>query len=95
MGSPLRSARSADRSTRMPGSMSGARPSASRFLQSLGPRHDCGDEAEFWETRDLKVLAENINESTAFIAQFHDALKGALGDRTESPIEACRNIVRI
>ena len=86
MGSPLRSARGADRSTRMPGSVSGARPSASRSPQNLGPRHDCGDEAEFWETRDLKVLAKNINESTAFIAQFHGALKGALGDRIEGPI---------
>ena len=41
------------------------------------------------------MLAKNINESPALIAQFHDALKGALGDRIEGPIETCRNIVRI
>jgi len=53
------------------------------------------DEAEFWETRDLKVLAKNINESTAFIAQVSELLKGQLGSTIESPIDACRNYMTV
>jgi len=38
----LRRARGGDRSTRRPGSVPGARPSALRSPQNLGPRHDYG-----------------------------------------------------
>ena len=34
------------------------------------------DEGEFWETRDLAVLAKNINESTATIQAITGALRG-------------------
>jgi len=50
------------------------------------------DEGDFYETRDLKVLARNINESTAFIAALYEGLRKALGEgNVESPIAQTQN----
>jgi len=53
------------------------------------------DEGGFWETRDMKTLARNINASTDMIRRVYENLNRALGGRVASPIESCRNYVRV
>ncbi len=53
------------------------------------------DEGEFWDTRDLAVFARNINESTDMIRRVYGQFRRALGSRVVSPIESCRNYVRV
>ena len=53
------------------------------------------DEGGFWETRDLEVLATNINRSTGMILGVFDSLKSRLGVEVVSPIEASRNLMRV
>ena len=50
------------------------------------------DEGEFFESRDLKVLARNINDSTNFIMALYENLERALGKKNvESPIAQTQN----
>ncbi len=63
--------------------------------RSAGILKDVEDEGGFWETRDMTTLAGNINANTAMIRRVHEQLRCALGNRVESPIESCRNYVRV
>jgi hypothetical protein len=68
------------------------------MLKAEGFDVDVYDEGEYWETRDLKVLGKNINESTAMIAGLFGNLKSAAKEQgmvATSPIEGCKNIMRV
>lgn len=68
------------------------------ILKAEGFTVDCYDEGGYYDTRDMKVLAKNINESTAMIAGILGGLKSAVEDRgmvVGSPIEKCKNIMRV
>jgi hypothetical protein len=52
------------------------------------------DEGEYWETRDVKVLGENINESTAFIKQMGGMIAGLGFDKVDSSIKESENYVK-
>ena len=55
------------------------------------------DEGCFWESRDISVLAENINASTALLEQFNKILKQIApeGVQIVSAIDSSKNYVRI
>ena len=56
------------------------------------------DEGEYWETRDLEVLAKNLNESTATILAVGAMLKGPAekhGFKVEAAIEKSLNIMNV
>ncbi len=74
---------------------------ATRFVQShllviaaldaceaAGILKEVEDEGGFWETRDLKMLARNINASTNMTRRGHGKTKRVLRRRVVSPIEA-------
>jgi hypothetical protein len=52
------------------------------------------DEGGFWETRDLKELAKNLNATTALIERVLGSLREC-GWSVASPIEESRNIMRV
>ena len=57
-----------------------------------------GKTRQYYETRDIKVLAKNINESTALISGLLGGLKSAAEDRgmvVDAPIEKCKNIMKV
>jgi len=58
----------------------------------------CHDEGGYYETRDLKVLAKNINEFTTTIAGLLGDLKSAAKENgmvVEAPIETCQNYMKV
>ncbi len=63
--------------------------------RAAGILKEVDDEGEFWNTRDMKTLARNINASTDMIRRVYENLSRALGGRVASPIETCRNYVRV
>ena len=68
------------------------------MLKAEGFNVDVYDEGEYWESRDIKVLAKNINESTALIAGILGSLKSAIADRgivVEAPIENSKNYMKV
>lgn len=68
------------------------------ILKADGFQVDVYDEGEYWQTRDMKVLGKNINESTALIAGFLGGLKSAAEEKgmvVDSPIEGCKNIMKV
>ena len=70
-----------------------------RFLDELvkeGFKVDVSDEGEYWNTRDLKVLAKEINMSTEMIAGLSEVLKKTFGENNiEANIDNCKNIINI
>ncbi len=56
------------------------------------------DEGKYWETKDLKVLAEQINKYTSLLTSFSDQLK-EFSQKTGMPykaeIDKCKNIMKI
>jgi len=68
------------------------------ILKKEGFDVDVYDEGEYWQTRDMKVLAKNINDYTAMIAGLFGNLKSAAKEQrmvATSPIEGCKNIMRV
>jgi hypothetical protein len=68
------------------------------LLKAEGFKVDVYDEGQYHETRDLKVLGKNINESTAMIEGLFGSLKSAAGEKgmaVDAPIEKCKNIMRV
>ena len=62
--------------------------------KAAGILKEVEDEGGFWETRDLKVLAKNLNATTALIQRVFGSLKSCGWDVT-SPIEESQNIMRV
>ncbi len=62
--------------------------------KAAGILKEVEDEGGFWETRDLKVLAKNLNATTALIQRVFGSLKSCGWDVT-SPIEESQNITRV
>lgn len=60
---------------------------------------DIDDEGEYWETKDISVLAKNINESTALISSVLGGLQSKIKGKTEmtieAPIEKCQNYMKV
>jgi hypothetical protein len=59
---------------------------------------DIYDEGEYWETKEIKILAKNINESTAMISSILGGLQQAAkkaGMVVEAPIEKCQNYLKV
>ena len=65
------------------------------MLKNEGFEVDIYDEGDYWETRDLKVLGENINESTAMISSMAETFKKHFGAKNmEAPIDNCKNYMK-
>jgi len=59
---------------------------------------DIYDEGEYWETKDIKILAKNINESTAMISSILGGLQSIAKEKgmtVEAPIEKCQNYIKV
>ena len=59
---------------------------------------DIYDEGEYWETREIKVLAKNINESTSMISSILGGLQSIAKEKgmvVEAPIEKCQNYLKV
>lgn len=68
------------------------------MLKAEGFAVDVYDEGEYWQIRDIKVLAKNINESTALISAVLGGLKSAAeqsGIVVEAPIENSKNYMKV
>ena len=68
------------------------------ILKAEGFDVDCYDEGGYWETRDMAVLAKNINESTAAISAILGGLQSAAQDRgmvVDAPITKCQNYMKV
>jgi len=68
------------------------------LLKDKGFEVDVVDEGEYWESRDMKVLAKNLNESTSGILAIGDMLKSGaeqLGMIVESSIDDCQNYMKV
>jgi hypothetical protein len=68
------------------------------ILKEEGFKVDCRDEGNYYETRDLKILAKNINDYTALIGSLFGELKTAAeakGGTLDAPIEHCKNIMKV
>jgi hypothetical protein len=68
------------------------------MLKAEGFDVDCYDEGHYWDTRDIKVLAKNINESTALISAVLGGLKSAAeqqGIVIEAPIVNSKNYMKV
>ncbi|GAF97177.1 unnamed protein product, partial [marine sediment metagenome] len=68
------------------------------MLKAEGFEVEVSDEGEYWETRDLKVLAKNINEFTALISGFLGTVKKMVeeqGMTLDAPIEKCKNFMKV
>ena len=68
------------------------------MLQEASFKVDVSDEGSYWETRDLEVLAKNINDNTVLLGAVFDSLKQVCNKSgqklsVESPIERCKNFV--
>ena len=68
------------------------------MLKAEGFDVDVYDEGGYWQTRDLKVLAKNINDYTSLISSVLGGLKSAAGEKgmvVDAPIEGCKNIMKV
>ena len=68
------------------------------MLQETDFKLDVSDEGDYWETRDLEVLAKNINDYTVLLGDVFDSLKQSCNESgqdlsVESQIEHCKNLV--
>ena len=63
--------------------------------KAAGILKDVEDEGGFWETRDLKALARNMNASTDMVRRGYETLSRVLGRRVASPIKTSRNYLRV
>ena len=68
------------------------------MLQEKGFKLDVSDEGNYWETRDLEVLAKNINDYTVLLGAVFDSLKQSCSKSgqnlsVQSQIEHCKNLV--
>lgn len=59
----------------------------------------CGvhDEGEYYKSRDLKKLAESINDYTALISSIFGTIKETMGSggQVEASIETCKNYMKV
>ena len=68
------------------------------ILKEKGFEVEVVDEGGYWETRDMKVLAKNLNESTSSILAIGDMIKSGaqkLGMTVESAIDDCQNFMKV
>lgn len=68
------------------------------MLKESGFDVQVSDEGDYWQTRDLNVLAKNINDSTAMISSMAEALRqmtAATGVTIVAPIDHSKNIVSV
>lgn len=66
------------------------------ICKELGILKEVSDEGEYYETRSIEKLAENINISTKFIQQTLKKIETDYGYKTvEAPIKECKNYVVI
>jgi len=68
------------------------------ILKEKGFEVEVVDEGEYWETRDMKVLAKNLNESTSSIMAIGDMIKSGakqLGMTVESAVDDCENYMEV
>ena len=68
------------------------------MLKEKGFEIKVNDEGEYWTTRDLKILAKNINEYTGILVSIEKALKESIKDTEMSvkcEIENSKNIIQI
>ena len=65
------------------------------ICQEAGILKSVEDEGQFWESRDLKVLSESINQSTAMLKEFAEVLKKVLPEGMEfvAGVDNCENYV--
>ena len=56
---------------------------------------EISDEGNYWETRDLKVLAKNINDYTALISGIAESMKNNFGGNVIAPIDICKNYMDV
>jgi hypothetical protein len=68
------------------------------MLKEAGFKLNVNDEGNYWETRDLEVLAKNINDYTVLLGSVFGCLKQICRESgqklsVESPIESCKNLV--
>lgn len=71
---------------------------ALEYLKDNGFTIDVFDEGKYWETKDLKVLAEQINRYTSLLSSFSDELKEfsqKTGMTYKAEIDKCKNIIKI
>jgi hypothetical protein len=66
------------------------------MLKEEGFSVDVCDEGDYWETRDLEKLADNINQYTSMIKSIFGTLikKGGF-DNIEAPITECENYMKV
>jgi hypothetical protein len=57
------------------------------YAKDIGILAEVSDEGDFWETRDVKALAEEVGSWNAMIGAFVGALDDAVGRKTDSPIK--------
>jgi len=68
------------------------------LLKEKGFEVEVVDEGGYWETRDLKVLAKNLNESTSSIMAIGGLIKSGakqLGMTVESAVDDCENYMEV
>lgn len=68
------------------------------FCKKLGFLERVSDEGDYWETRDLKKLAGNINQSTDMLKALSGVLKGVAGSvglKTVAPIDDSENYMDV
>lgn len=68
------------------------------ILKEKGFEVEVVDEGEYWETRDMKVLAKNLNESTSAILAIGGLIKSGAkqaGMTVESAIDDCQNFMEV
>ena len=68
------------------------------LLKEKGFEVEVVDEGGYWETRDLKVLAKNLNESTSGILAIGGLIRSGaeqLGMTVESAIDDCENYMEV
>ncbi len=69
------------------------------LLKEQGFTVKVSDEGHYWETRDLKVLAKNINDYTALIKSIFGTIKDKVDGQSNveivSSIEGCENYMNV
>jgi hypothetical protein len=71
---------------------------ALEYLKDNGFTVNVIDEGKYWDTKDLKVLAEQINRYTSLLSSFSDELKEfsqKTGMTYKAEIDKCKNIMKI
>ena len=68
------------------------------MFKEMGFDIEVNDEGEFWETRDLRKLAKNINEYTDLLSSLFKICQSQekiCGTSVKSPIETCKNYMKV